>query len=112
MANVWTVTDEDGDWERTYATHPPGTDDVWASDAQDAAQMWAEWICAQEAEYPEERVAMAARRVVTVCAEHGDELSSTWEDDDGDLLVKVEPCSRCTQDAFGAGHARATGRHL
>lgn len=59
MANVWTVTDEDGDWERTYAcTHQPGTDDEWADDAQDAAQMWAEWVCAREAEYPEERGAI------------------------------------------------------
>ena len=59
MGNVWTVTDEDGDWERTYAcTHQPGADDKLADFAQAAAQMWAEWVCAQEAEYPEERVAI------------------------------------------------------
>ena len=59
MVDVWTVTDEDGQFERTYdATYHPGTDDEWALDAQDAAEMWAEWACSQEAEYPEERVAV------------------------------------------------------
>lgn len=69
-------------------------------------------MTAERDEARKDRDALVARRIVTVCAEHGDELSSTWEDDDGDLLVTVEPCGRCTQDAFGAGHARATGRHL
>lgn len=54
--------------------------------------------------------ALAARRVVTVCAEHGDVLSSAWEDDDGDLLVTVEPCPLCARDRFDAGR-RAAGRN-
>ena len=58
MSTYRIVTDEDGQWDRAYATHPPGVDGEWALDAQDAAELWAEWLCAQEAEYPEERVAI------------------------------------------------------
>ena len=53
---------------------------------------------------------LANRRVVTVCAEHGDTLAAEFEDDDGDLLVTVEPCPLCLRDAFDRGRS-AAGRN-
>lgn len=55
----YTVTDEDGYYREEYRKHPaPGSGPKWAVNAEDAAEQWAEARCAQEAEYPEERVAI------------------------------------------------------
>lgn len=57
-----------------------------------------------------DRQPAAERPIVTVCAEHGDVLADTWEDDDGDLLVRVEPCPLCAREAHDRGVKHATGR--
>jgi SAM-dependent methyltransferase len=41
---------------------------------------------------------------------HLDALSAEFEDDDGDLLVTVEPCPLCLRDAFDRGRS-AAGRN-
>ena len=58
MIGFWTVTDEDGDYEYAYPSRCPSGGKEWAMDAEHAAEQWAEWVCQQEAEYPEERIAI------------------------------------------------------
>lgn len=54
----YTVTDEDGEsYVMTYPSHYPNLHGEWATDAEDAATMWAERHHSHY-DYPEEMIAL------------------------------------------------------